>query len=124
MRIIVRFAQLIVAVSLLSGCTEPSKTLSSADRKMCVAEGGFESRGPFGYPICQLRYADGGTICSDKADCTGRCLLNLDSDPPGDPIPQPGRPAKGQCEAERSTFGCFAVVVGGKVTSEGAVCVD
>lgn len=124
MRIVVRLTEVIIAVAVLSGCTQANKTLSSADRRMCVAEGGFESRGPFGYPICQLRYSDGGKTCSDKADCAGRCLVNLDGGSPGDPIPEPGQAARGQCEAQRSTFGCYAVVVGGRITSEGAVCVD
>jgi hypothetical protein len=116
-------ASLLAAAGLLGSCSEPNKTLSSADRRVCVAEGGFESRGPFGYPICQLRYADAGKSCSDKSECSGRCILDV-AGSPSDPLPQPGQTAVGKCEPARSTFGCFATIVGGKISPEGAICVD
>ena len=43
--------------------------------------------------------------------------------PPGSE-PKPGALANGVCEAERSTFGCYAKVENGRVDPEGGVCVD
>lgn len=81
------------------------------------AQGGYESRAPFGSPIC--RYSDAGNIFSGKADCQGRFLHY--SDKLGEPKVSDG--VAGQCEAERSTFGCYGTVEGGKLaTDEG--CID
>lgn len=111
----------IVAIAVGS-CSSPPKRLNTSERRSCIAQGGYESRGPFGSPFCQFRYPDGGKVCSGKSDCEGKCLLSVDGPPGSDPRPE--EPARGLCEAERSTFGCYAVVEGGKVSPEGAICVD
>jgi hypothetical protein len=113
---------LLLAALMLTSCAQPAKTLSKAERKACVAEGGYESRSAFGYPICQADFADAGRTCSDKSDCQGRCLVMLDG-PPG-PLPQPGDPAKGVCQPRSYTPGCYAEVEQGKVAKGGGYCVD
>jgi hypothetical protein len=113
---------LLLAALMLTSCAQPAKSLSTAERKACLAEGGYESRSAFGYPICQADFADSGRACSDKSDCQGRCLLMLDG-PPG-PVPKPGDAAKGICEPRRYTPGCYAEVVDGKVSNAGAYCLD
>ena len=114
---------ILAAFTTLNSCAGPAKRLPAAELHQCVASGGFESRSPFGLPFCQFRYGDGGKICSDKTDCQGRCLVDIEGGP-SDPVPKPGSPAQGRCEAVKSTFGCFAKVEAGKIDSEGAICED
>jgi len=108
----------IVAWAMLGSCAHNEPRLSPDKRRACLAEGGYESRGPFGYAFCQVRYGDGGRHCSTKSDCEGQCIL-MNEGPPRYPA---GTPASGLCEAERSTFGCFAVIMDGK--SIGEICKD
>jgi hypothetical protein len=107
--------------ALIGSCAAPPKKLSRVERASCAAEGGFESRSAFGFPICQIRYADGGKICAGKADCQGRCILSVDGEPNA-PLPKPGQAATGICDATQYNPGCFATIEGGKVTAEGAWC--
>lgn len=114
---------LALAVCLVAGsCAHPRSKLSASDLKVCLAEGGYQSSGPFGYPLCQVRYADAGKTCSGKVDCQGKCILEVTGLP--GPPPAPGSLQPGRCEAERSTFGCYAVIDDGRVTSEGTICYD
>lgn len=115
-------ALLMLAILGIGSCSRPLKRLNASESRSCVLQGGYESRGPFGYPFCQFRYSDGGKICSGKSDCRGQCILEIAGPPGFDP--EPGAPALGVCEAERSTFGCYAKVEDGKVSPEGGVCVD
>jgi hypothetical protein len=119
-RAIGRIAALGLLVSAL-GCTQPYQAkLTGAQRRQCQADGGFESRSPFGGPFCQFRYSDGGKVCRGKADCSGQCL----SDPPENPQGvEVGTPIAGRCEAERSTFGCHARVEDGKL-AEVYTCIE
>lgn len=114
---------LLLAVIITGSCSSPTKRLDVSASRICTAQGGYESRSAFGYPICQFRYADGGKTCIGKADCEGRCLLSVDGSPHV-PIPRPGEAAKGLCQAERYSPGCFATIEAGRVTAEGAVCED
>lgn len=113
----------VVAGIAVGSCVHPPRKMSRSDAKACTAQGGYESRSPFGFPFCQFRYSDGGKQCSGKSDCEGRCLHSVDGGPK-DPVPKPGDPAKGLCEAEKSSFGCYAVVEDGKIAGEGAICWD
>lgn len=95
-------------------------TLNQSELMQCGSQGGYESRAPFGSPICQIPYADAGKTCSGKSDCVGKCLFDA-----GDDWRKwaTGMPAVGRCEAEKQTFGCYAVVEGGKLATDG-MCVD
>ena len=111
---------LIVSVACVGSCSAPPKRLVPTEVKVCRAQGGYESRAPFGNPFCQFRYDDAGKACSGKADCEGRCLSYFDGQPNE---PRVGSNVTGKCEAERSTFGCYGTVEGGKLaTDEG--CTD
>lgn len=113
---------LMLAIFGMGSCSRPLARLNKSDTRSCVAQGGYESGGPFGSPFCQFRYSDGGKLCSGKSDCEGQCIVAIGGQPGSDP--KPGAPAHGACEAERSTFGCYAKVEDGKVSLEGSVCVD
>jgi hypothetical protein len=72
-------------------------------------------------PICVTLYADAGRSCSDKADCTGLCIL--ESNPDINPsIPAVGAEAVGQCQRDSALFGCYSEIVGGRITPP--ICVD
>ena len=115
-----RIGLLIVSVAYVGSCSSPPKRLASTEAKVCRASGGYESRAPFGSPFCQFRYSDAGKTCSGKADCQGRCLSYFDGQ---SNEPKVGNSVVGKCEAERSTFGCYGTVEGGKLaTDEG--CTD
>lgn len=105
----------------IGSCAPSQPRLSASETRLCREQGGYLSRAPFGGAFCQFRYPDGGKACSDKRDCEGRCLhLGGDSGPALAPL----SPATGTCEAERSTFGCYAEVLDGKISAEGTICVD
>jgi hypothetical protein len=110
-----RFALILAAffVGAAGGCAVAAQSrLNAAEAKSCAASGGFESRAPFGTPICQHRYADGGKSCSGKSDCTGRCLSDAPDNAHEIPI---GAAIAGKCEELKQTFGCFARVEDGKL---------
>lgn len=114
-------------VLILGSCTHTGKRLAASERKECLARGGYESRSGFGYPLCQFDYSDGGKVCSDKADCQGRCLNHLKDLPnpiPKDRVPKAGDASTGFCEMQKSTFGCYAVIEKGKISGQGAFCED
>ena len=99
--------------ALASCATGPHGKLPKAQVLACRAEGGFESRSAFGFPLCQVAYADGGKTCSGQHDCQGRCL----SDTP-EQSRSIGAPAVGQCQAHHYEPGCHAVVEGGKLATQ------
>jgi len=108
---------LIASATCVGSCSIPQKRLTSTEAKICRAQGGYESRAPFGSTFCQFRYSDAGKACSAKADCQGRCLYSLDGQSNEAKV---GDVVAGQCEAERSTFGRYGTVEGGKLaTNEG-----
>lgn len=115
-----RIGLLIVSVACVGSCSAPPKRLTSTEVRVCRVQGGYESHAPFGSPFCQFRYGDAGKTCSGKADCQGRCLSYFYGQPNEQKI---GNSVAGKCEAERSTFGCYGTVEGGKLaTDEG--CTD
>ncbi|MDP2008651.1 MAG: hypothetical protein Q8K11_00590 [Phenylobacterium sp.] len=106
---------LLIVGGVLASCASVwNAHLSSHELKACIQGGGYESRGPFGYPICQHRYADGGKTCSSRSDCAGRCLADAPEDWRSRSL---GTLAAGRCEAESSTFGCYALVEDGKLAT-------
>ena len=120
----VRIKEAAVCVVMLIGlgsCAEKRRpVLSAAEAQQCRAQGGYESRAPFGTPICQIRYADAGKTCTGKADCLGQCLSDA---PENASVVSVGTPVAGRCEAEKQSFGCYARVEGGKL-AEPYYCID
>ena len=113
---------IVAAIAVLSACEHwPNKRLSSTERKTCLAEGGYESRSVFGYPICQLEYSDAGKSCRDESECRGGCLANEDG---GKADLSPGALAVGTCQPLAYYPGCHAWVVDGKVGPYGVLCGD
>ncbi len=104
--------------ALASCATSRSANLSKAQLAACHAEGGVERRSAFGFPLCQVAYADAGKTCSGKQDCQGLCL----SDTPKQSR-RIGSPAIGQCQAGRYAPGCHAAVEGGKLSTQD-ICED
>ena len=113
----------VLLVTVIAGSCSLPKRLNVSESRTCLGHGGYESRSAFGFPICQFRYADGGKVCADKADCQGRCLRSVDG-PRQTPIPPAGEAVEGLCQAERYNPGCFATIEGGKITAAGEVCED
>lgn len=115
-----RFFLLSMLAFSLTTCAGPRKHLSSKEAASCRAEGGYESRTAFGYPICQHIFADAGKTCLGKSDCLGRCLSSLDGE---GPWPKAGDTATGKCQATEYFPGCHAVVERGKLQDSG-ICDD
>jgi hypothetical protein len=67
-------------------------------------------------PRCVVRYSDAGKACSDKADCSGRCLVD------GEQPSAPGGPVNGRCEQDDDPCGCKIEVKNGR--EAGGRCVD
>jgi len=111
----------IVMLIGLGSCAEKRrKVLSAVEAQQCRAQGGYESRAPFGTPICQIRYADAGKTCTGKADCFGRCLSDAPDNASALAV---GTSVAGRCEAAKQTFGCHARVEDGKL-AEPYYCED
>lgn len=119
-----RAARIYTALCLFGvagGCAMATQSkLTAVQANSCRASGGFESSAPFGMPICQYRYSDGGKSCSGKLDCSGRCLSDAPANAQEIAV---GTPTPGHCEAMKQTFGCFARVEGGKL-AEPYYCED
>ena len=119
---IARITVLLCALGALStlGCAPrwPNQRLGRAEVASCIAQGGYESRTAFGYPICQKRYADAGQVCANDADCLGGCL---DERPEAADL-KIGVAATGRCETESYTPGCYAIIDDGKVKN--VLCID
>lgn len=106
-----------------AGCAAPPARTPEPTAASCAATGAFlDHRGMFGTAHCVLPYADGGRVCADKADCQGRCTVDLDAlGPEGDRY-RPGAKAVGRCQKDDAQFGCYAEIRGGLVVE--AICVD
>jgi hypothetical protein len=110
-------------LTAVASCTETQRPdPSTAEVRGCIAQGGYQSRGPFGEQFCQFRYSDGGKNCTGKADCQGECLSFAPDDMPLGTIPA-GTLVAGHCAAERSVFGCYGLVEHGKLV-DGYGCFD
>ncbi len=57
--------------------------------------------------LCVVAYADGGTACTDKADCQGPCLADLTRPPPE------SGPETGACAKDSNRLGCTAEILKG-----------
>lgn len=109
------------ALAVLASCVDGSgPTLSKAEARECRAKGGYESRAPFGSPMCEFRFRDGGKSCAGQSDCLGRCLSDAPENAASIAV---GTPVAGRCEATKQSFGCYASVEGGKL-AEPYYCID
>lgn len=114
MRHLIVVAFVALAFSAAS-CADPrERGLNPAERTACRASGGYESVSAFGFPICQIDYADAGNVCSSASDCTGRCLAEAPTEPL---VGRIGTEAEGRCEPRRYTPGCHALVENGKLAT-------
>jgi hypothetical protein len=116
-------AAYILMLFAVGSCTEPRRpALNATEAAQCKVRSGYQSRGGFGEPFCQLSYSDGGKTCTGKADCQGQCVSYMPTNVRLGAIPG-GTPVAGQCSAEQSLFGCFALVEDGKLVG-GYQCAD
>lgn len=96
-----------------------SRPGDSTDIANCAARGGvIDTVGRMQRQVCRVPYADAGKTCSNKSDCTARCILDREE---GDAEPGSGKVA-GRCQQYQTQFGCFSEVDGGRVKS--TICVD
>lgn len=86
----------------------------------CAAKGAFlDYRGMFGTAMCVTRFPDAGKACSDKSDCSGRCITEDERFLTPAAI---GNSARGLCQPDDSLFGCYAEVVNGRIAQP--ICAD
>ena len=91
----------------------------STDLTNCAARGGVvDTVGRMQRQVCRVPYADAGKACSNKSDCTARCILDREE---GDSEPANG-PVTGKCQQYQTQFGCFTEVDGGQ--AKATICVD
>jgi hypothetical protein len=113
---------LAAALALASGCeaTLPgeSKTPYPTVEQCPALRGTVERRGLVNAETCVIRNPDARRICTDSAQCVGRCLVADD----GDRELRRGTLATGRCEESNATLGCFAEVSHGRLTA--SLCVD
>jgi hypothetical protein len=124
-----RLLGVVLVVVLCAGCQswrdsqmesrldrDRAAALAKIDQPACQAKGGhIRSVGMFGTPVCAIPFVDGGKSCSDKSDCSGKCLI-YNSDLPV------GASSSGQCQRDDHIDGCWSEIVNGKIM--GGWCVD
>ncbi|MFC0153656.1 hypothetical protein ACFFJ4_08440 [Xanthomonas dyei] len=103
------------AKSGAAASASPPANAVSADAAACTAKGGqLRPVGRMQIPRCIVPYADAGKTCTDKADCSGDCLVTS--------IVPTGTVTTGTCQRDSDRFGCRQAVVGGK--GQAALCID
>jgi hypothetical protein len=126
------FASLVLFALTLGACTQtPVAEESAAPLPAAVAATGAGSggkcdrpgqfwarRGLAGERMCVTPYPDAGKACSDRSDCTGRCIADYEA-VKGQTS---GSPAVGKCQADDALFGCYAEVAQGRLGPR--ICVD
>lgn len=115
------FSQAALLALVVAGCARPEPVAdrnNAAEPQSCATRGGvLARRGILQQLICVTPYADAGKKCTDKADCTGRCILDRDLS-----RHSPGDTVVGQCQPDNALFGCYAEVRGGRMLQP--ICVD
>lgn len=90
--------------------------MGEADKASCTASGGVvERRGRLGVETCIHTYADAGKVCTDSAQCSGKCLATGHEEASTAPV-------QGQCQHDDHQFGCYAQVNNGHRAA--TICVD
>ena len=113
-------AVIALALALANCAVARHSGLSAPALAQCRSSGGYESVSPFGFPICQRDYADGGKVCQSGSDCSGRCLSEAPENAGAIAV---GSVVPGRCEPHQSTFGCHGRVESGKL-AEPFICDD
>lgn len=82
----------------------------------CFSTGGqVERRGRAGAELCVRPYSDAMKVCTDSAQCIGKCVGAVDQG-------EATAPVSGQCQADNRAFGCYSEIVAGRAIN--AICVD
>lgn len=119
-----RNAWMAAALLLAAGCSGMAQqpdavppATAMPDQQACQQQGGrWTAIGRAQNGTCLVDYPDAGKACTDAAQCQGRCLLQ------GEHLPS-GQPAKGTCQRDASErFGCRQPVENGVAGS--VLCVD
>ena len=110
---------LLTGTAHAQNCPPVDPAEQKAREQQCRAAGGEWSRFGVHAHLCNLyscaeRTKDAGKPCSNRADCEHLCVTQA--------APKIGAPAKGECTAVKTVFGCFTHVDGGKIV--GRVCAD
>jgi hypothetical protein len=100
-------------------CPPVDLVQQKAREQECRAAGGQWGRFGVHAQLCGIytcveRTKDGGKPCRNRSDCEHLCVTEAP--------PRIGADASGKCTANRSSFGCFTHVDGGKIV--GRVCAD
>jgi hypothetical protein len=100
-------------------CPPVDAQAQKAGERECRAAGGEWGRFGVHAQLCGIytcveRTRDGGKPCRSTSDCEHRCVTEAP--------PRIGAEAAGKCTANRSSFGCFTYLDGGKIV--GRVCAD
>lgn len=91
---------------------------TAAEKARCQQAGGkVQPAGMAQADHCIYQLGDAGQSCSDHSECLGDCLLGAAS-----ANAKHGEAAVGECAKTNNTFGCRALVSGGKF--EGSLCID
>jgi hypothetical protein len=120
--VIVRATCLLIAAAAIATCSPAPHEFQGQrvpNAAECTAKAAFlDHRGMFGKVMCVTPFPDAGKACSDKSNCSGRCIIAYEK---LGGIADPSH-ATGQCQADDAQFGCYSEIVGGKVTQP--ICVD
>lgn len=85
---------------------------NKAEAAACRARGGeLRPVCMAGDEMCVLRFRDAGKSCTDKKDCTGKCLYVGENPHVG------ATGVTGRCEPDNDPCGCMAVIKGGRIVS-------
>lgn len=120
MKYLAATATIALALALANCGRDLGSGLTPSELAQCRSSGGYETVSPFGFPFCQMDYADGGKVCQGQSDCTGRCLSEAPENA-GDVAV--GTAVTGRCEPQKSTFGCHGRVENGQL-AEPYICED
>lgn len=98
--------------------TNAPAAVDNADAARCAATGGeLKPLGRLQRVQCVVPYADAGKACSAKAECSGQCLAQ------GETELVAGSKARGVCQTDVSqNFGCRQRIDNG--VAQGTICVD
>ena len=117
-----RWSGPLLALMLVACAAQPAATPAEpaavpTTQSACLAASGtWGPMGMRGLAGCSVPYGDAGRTCTDGDQCQGDCRVLEPDQAMAD------KAIKGQCQARRSPFGCFARVEDGHST--GFLCVD
>lgn len=96
-----------------------NRAATSQERSACLLAGGEIGKvGRLQTDQCVQVYPDAGSSCSDSKACFGQCLISTDD---ANTLAR-GAQVTGACSASNNSFGCKALVEGGRYN--GVLCID